>query len=65
VVGGLRDTQNFSEVMAAMNLTRDQAAYIGRMKTRECIAYFPNHYPRPIHGLVPVVSSIAEGETHE
>ncbi len=65
IVGGLRDTQNYNEVMSAMNLTRDQADYIGKMKPRECIAYFPNLYPKPIHGVIPFVPSIAEGDFDE
>jgi len=62
IVGGLRDTQNYNEVMAAMNLTREQADYIGKMKTKECVAYFPGLYHRPVHGLIPNVPSIAEGQ---
>jgi len=65
IVGGLRDTRNFNEIAAAMNLTREQADYIGKMKTAECIAYFPMHYPRPVHGFIPRVSSIDEDGLNE
>lgn len=61
IVGGLRDTKNFAEIKAAMNLTDEQADYIGKMKERECIAFFPTHYPRPVLGTIPEVSSIDEG----
>jgi hypothetical protein len=54
-----------NEIIAAMNLTREQADYMGRMKSRECIAYFPNLYPRPIHGVIPYVASIAQGDFNE
>ncbi|HBG28989.1 MAG: hypothetical protein A2Y10_14795 [Planctomycetes bacterium GWF2_41_51] len=64
IVGGL-NIENYEEVMAAMKLTKEQADFIGKMKTRECIAYFPLLYPRPIYGVVPLVSSIAEGHFNE
>jgi hypothetical protein len=58
VVGGLSST-NASEIEGMLNLTKDQVNYLARMKPRECIAYFPSQYPRPVHGLVPEVPSIS------
>ena len=57
--------ENYEEVMAAMKLTEEQADYIGKMKTRECVAYFPLLYSRPILGLIPSVPSIAQGDFNE
>lgn len=54
-----------NEMINAMNLTPEQANYVVKMKPRECITYFPNLYYRPIHGIVPEVPSIAEGEFNE
>lgn len=65
IIGGLRDSHKNNEIMNAMNLTQEQASYISKLKTRECIAYFPKLYPRPIHGFIPYVPSIDEDSLNE
>ncbi|MFC1604960.1 hypothetical protein ACFL5F_08035 [Planctomycetota bacterium] len=61
VVGGMRGTRNQSEVASAMCLSREQAAMLGRLETREAICFCPKLYPYAVHGKIPVVPE-PEGE---
>ena len=56
IVGGLDEISN--EIATMMNLTEEQVKYLPQMKPRECIAYFPKHYPKAVHGFIPEVASI-------
>jgi len=61
ICGGMRGTHNQSEVASAMGLTKDQAAMLGRLKSREAVCFCPTTFPYAVHGTIPVVPDPLEG----
>jgi hypothetical protein len=55
ICGGMRGIHNQSEVASAMGLTPDQAAMLGRLKSREAICFCPTTFPYAVHGTIPIV----------
>lgn len=60
VVGGLQDTHHFQEISSTMQLTQEQAGYLSKLQSQHAVAYFPNHYPQPVYGVIPEVPRINE-----
>lgn len=55
VVGGIHGTKNQAEVAAAMGLSKEQTAQLGKFKSREAVCFCPTTYNRPVHGFIPEV----------
>ena len=53
ITGRVTGARNHAEVASALSLTPEQGQYLGYLQTRECVAYCPHYWPRPVHGLVP------------
>jgi hypothetical protein len=55
IVGGIRGAKNQAEVAGAISLSKEQAAMLGKLKSREAVCFCPTTYTKAIHGTIPEV----------